>query len=215
MEYHAAPPPILSISLVPASSKQIQLAILPRRTANFIEQFRAKASMTQSPIIREAKTKDAAALNNYVRQSFTTARHLITKPTEFRMGVWRQRYWIARKQTNPYEICLIATVNDKIVGMLECWTDRRKRVKHTTGFAMSVDPAYQGRGIGKLLLQKYIDWVRDHKHIERIELHVHSDNAPALTLYKKMGFKSEGVRQGAVRYEDGRIVDDILMALWP
>lgn len=57
--------------------------------------------------------------------------------------------------------------------------------------------------------------VKDHPKLQKIELHVHADNKAALQLYESMGFVHEGIRKRAIQYQDGRIVDDILMALWP
>lgn len=166
-------------------------------------------------IIREACLSDAKTLNHYIRQIYAGADHLITRPAEFRIGPFRQRFWIARKLSNGSEICLLAVKDGAIVGMLDSWTDFRRRVRHTTGFAMSVSEAWRGRGIGKDMLLHFIDWVQNHPRLERIELHVHEDNTRALALYQSLGFKFEGTRRAVVRYEDGRTVDDHIMALWP
>lgn len=165
--------------------------------------------------IREAIPSDAKKLNAYIRKTYESAEHLITRPEEFRIGPWKQRFWIARKSAAPDQICLLAIENEEIVGMLDNWLDRRLRVRHVTTFAMSVAPADQQKGIGTALLKTFINWCQNHKTIQKIELHVHSDNTHAYKLYEKLGFEREGQRQGSIQYDDGRIVDDILMALWP
>lgn len=165
--------------------------------------------------IREATPADARALNRYIRETFATSRHLITRPEEYTTGPFKQRLWIAKKQTHALEVCFVAADGRKIVGMLDSWTDRRKRVAHATCFAMSVAESHRGTGLGKTLLTYFIDWIKNHPSLTRIELHVHADNNAAIKLYESCGFEREGVRKGAVRYEDGRIVDDIIMALWP
>tara|TARA_R110002096_G_scaffold46517_2_gene124113 strand:+ start:546 stop:875 length:330 start_codon:yes stop_codon:yes gene_type:complete len=109
----------------------------------------------------------------------------------------------------------LAVSEEQIIGMLENWTDRRKRVIHSTCFALSVKEGFQRMGIGKALLNHFIAWVKKHPTLERIELHVHSDNRSAITLYETTGFQLEGTRRSAVKYEDGRVVDDHIMALWP
>lgn len=165
--------------------------------------------------IRQAKPSDARALNRYIRYIFGVSRHLITRPEEFGTGIFKQRWWIAGKAANPLETCLISVGNGQITGMLDSWTDSRARVSHVTTFAMSVHPEWQRHGIGEALLQEFITWVQKNKRLEKIELHVHADNAPALALYKKLGFQTEGTRRDAIRYSAGRTVDDVLMALWP
>ena len=165
--------------------------------------------------IREAVPSDARALNQYIRKTFTSSRHLITRAEEFRTGPFKQRLWIAKKQSSPVEICFVAIAEKRIVGMLDNWTDRRTRVAHNTCFAMSVDEDWQRLGIGKTLLNTFIQWVKHHASLERIELHVHSDNLGAIALYEGCGFMPEGIRKAAVRYSDGRTVDDHIMAIWP
>ena len=129
-----------------------------------------------SIVFREAETSDAKALNDYIRVIFETTDHLITKPSEFRMGKWRQRRWIAKKHLDPYETCLIAVSDGEIVGMLDNWTDKRARVQHSTCFAMSVKKGWRCKGIGVDLLNHFIKWVKGHNKLIRIELHVHADN---------------------------------------
>ena len=166
-------------------------------------------------IIREGKISDGKALNAYIRTIFETTDHLITRPSEFKMGAWRQRRWIAQKLMDPVETCLVALADGEIVGMLDNWTDKRGRVTHATCFSMSVKKGWRCKGVGADLLGHFIQWVKAHKRLTRIELHVHSDNKHALALYKKVGFELEGTRKKAVFYEDGRVVDDHIMAFWP
>jgi len=165
--------------------------------------------------IREAVPADAYKLNAFMRAIFATSKHLITRENEYAMGPFKQRFWIAKKQAAKLETCLIATASNQIVGMIDNWTDRRSRVTHVTCFAMSVSPNYRGKGVGTALLNAFIEWVQKNPTLKRIELHVHSDNEGAIRLYERMGFEREGVRKKAIKYEDGRIVDDIIMALWP
>lgn len=171
--------------------------------------------MSNTLDIREAKPSDASELNRYMKLIYETSEHLITHPDEFTSNLIRQRSWIAKRKSIPVETCLLAIEGNQIVGMLEARSDLRRRVKHCTTFAMSVREDQRGKGIGYKLLQQYIDWVKNHPTLTRIELHVHSDNKSALKLYERCGFKLEGTRKGAVRYEDGRVVDDHIMALWP
>ncbi len=165
--------------------------------------------------IREAKPADAKALNAYNHEIFSTAEYLITRPNEFQISRWAQRRWIKSKLDNPSETCLIAYAGDELVATLDCWTDFRARVRHSTTFGMSVKKGWRCRGIGKEILATFITWVKAHKSLERIELHVHSDNIHAIELYQSFGFELEGTRKRTIRYEDGRVVDDHIMALWP
>lgn len=177
---------------------------------------KAKTPKAPSYTIRDASVTDAKALNDYMIATYKSAKHLITRPDEFRSQPFARRLWIAKKQLSHYETCIIAvSPTGQVVGMLECWTDRRARVHHITTFAMSVHSEFQRNGIGTDLLNYFITWVKNHTILQKIELHVHSDNEGAEKLYTALGFTYEGRRKAAIIYEDGRIVDDILMSLWP
>lgn len=70
----------------------------------------------------------------------------------------------------------------------------------------------RGRGLGREAMELTIRFCRDHLNLTRLSLCVHADNAPAIALYEKLGFVSEGV-QTAAQFIAGRWVDLRLMAL--
>jgi ribosomal protein S18 acetylase RimI-like enzyme len=188
--------------------------LISRRHARQISDM-TNTTVWNDIIIRAATPSDAATLNRYIRHIYREGTGMITRPEEFRASNIRQRFWLARKGINPDETCLLALHGDAIVGMLECWTDRRRRVRHSTTITMSVHANWRKRGIGKKLLLHFTDWVHKHPRLERVELHVHADNEAALALYRSIGFAHEGTRRNVVRYEDGVVVDDHIMAFWP
>ena len=58
---------------------------------------------------------------------------------------------------------------------------------HTIG----VDPAYQGQGIGRRLLNELLDFAGDGV----VYLEVRTDNAAAIALYRSVGFDQIGLRR--------------------
>ena len=68
---------------------------------------------------------------------------------------------------------------------------------------IAVDKNYQGRGIGKILLQ----YVIDNTEAEKIMLEVKENNVPAIKLYEALGFKQIHVRPN---YYEGNI-DALIM----
>ncbi len=58
---------------------------------------------------------------------------------------------------------------------------------HTVG----VDPAYQGRGIGRRLLDELLDFAGGGV----VYLEVRTDNEPAIALYRSAGFERIGLRR--------------------
>ncbi len=58
---------------------------------------------------------------------------------------------------------------------------------HTIG----VDPAYQGRGVGRRLLDELLNFAGGAV----VHLEVRTDNAPAIALYRSVGFTQVGLRR--------------------
>ena len=58
---------------------------------------------------------------------------------------------------------------------------------HTIG----VDPAYQGRGVGRRMLDELLNIAADSV----VHLEVRTDNATAIALYRSAGFTEVGVRK--------------------
>jgi ribosomal-protein-alanine acetyltransferase len=58
---------------------------------------------------------------------------------------------------------------------------------HTIG----VDPSYQGRGIGRRMLEQLLNRAADSV----VHLEVRTDNATAITLYRSVGFTEVGLRK--------------------
>jgi ribosomal protein S18 acetylase RimI-like enzyme len=57
--------------------------------------------------------------------------------------------------------------------------------------SIAVDPEYQGRHIGAGLLLTGLNYLKSLK-VEQVRLEVRPDNAPAVHLYEKFGFKTRG-----------------------
>jgi ribosomal-protein-alanine N-acetyltransferase len=58
---------------------------------------------------------------------------------------------------------------------------------HTIG----VDPAYQGQGIGRQMLNRLLDFAAD----DTVYLEVRTDNTAAIAMYKSAGFVNVGLRK--------------------
>lgn len=75
---------------------------------------------------------------------------------------------------------------------------------------LAVDPASQGRGVGRLLVDQAKDEAR-RRGASKLTLRVLSTNPSARRLYASCGFTVEGTLRGEFVL-DGQHVDDLLMA---
>ena len=73
---------------------------------------------------------------------------------------------------------------------------------------ITIDPDYRRGGIGMALLTAFIDNAKaEHRRLE-----LRSDNDPALNLYRKLGFKEDGIRKAYYFDQNDQKVDAILMS---
>jgi ribosomal protein S18 acetylase RimI-like enzyme len=70
--------------------------------------------------------------------------------------------------------CGLGVVEDKFIGL----------------FDIVIDPQYRNQGFGKLLIENILKWGKS-KGADTAWLQVLADNAPAIRLYEKVGFKEK------------------------
>ncbi|AIX71537.1 TPA: N-acetyltransferase [Klebsiella pneumoniae] len=119
--------------------------------------------------------------------------------------------WQEKLQPRPHTFHLVATLDEQVAGHLSLHVEPRPRRSHVATFGMAVAAGHQGCGIGSALMREMIDLCDNWLRVERIELTVFADNAPAIAVYKKYGFEIEGTgRRYALR--NGEYVDAYYMA---
>jgi putative acetyltransferase len=107
---------------------------------------------------------------------------------------------------------LVACHGDEPVGIIGLHTHPNEpRIRHVGRMGMAVRDDWQGRGVGTALVQAALNLADDWLAVSRVELDVFIDNEPAIRLYRKFGFETEGTRRRAALRE-GRLVDVMLMA---
>ena len=109
------------------------------------------------------------------------------------------------------EQLLVAEVDGQVVGILGLHV-KRNRMSHVAGLGMGVRDDHQGSGIGTRLMEAALGLAFKWLNLRRVELHVYTDNARAIHLYKKFGFSIEGTHK-AFAFRDGAYVDAYSMAL--
>ncbi len=105
----------------------------------------------------------------------------------------------------------IAKEKDQIAGMIHLQINRIPRQRHSAKIGLMVSKDYQKRGIGTSLLSKVIDLADNWLMLVRLELTVFSDNAHAVHLYEKFGFRIEGTRVKSC-VKNGVYADEYYMA---
>lgn len=106
----------------------------------------------------------------------------------------------------------VATVDGRVIGWCDILPRPWPGFEHVGGLGMGLLPRWRGRGIGKRLMEAALAWAKQ-SGFERIELEVYASNAPAIALYRRFGFTTEGVKVRG-RKLDGVYDDIVQMALF-
>ncbi|CAG9623440.1 GNAT family N-acetyltransferase [Sutcliffiella rhizosphaerae] len=162
-------------------------------------------------VIREAVFGDAAQIIDHSKKVFKEGRNLLTTPEEYTITLEEEVEWL-KNNKEKNQLVLVAENASEIVGMLNVTRGSRKRVSHICFLGISIQSAYCNNGLGSEMLLKMLEWAKKDKHIEKVSLEVFSHNERAIHVYKKLGFKVEGLKEKHVKFEDGTYSDELLMA---
>jgi putative acetyltransferase len=161
-------------------------------------------------IIRPVRVEDALGINE-LRRMPGVFENILGIPSE---SLQRNEDFLRNMDTNSHQFVAITddgAGGEKIIGAAGLMVNANPRQRHSAGLGMMVHRDYQGRGVGKKLLETLIDLADNWLMLVRVELGVYTDNERAINLYKKYDFKQEGVkRKSTVR--NGKYVDELIMA---
>lgn len=100
-------------------------------------------------------------------------------------------------------VYLVAECDETIIGAcgIERIESERARGEHLSSFGLSVAKDFRGQGVGESLAKAAIEEARmKMNNLRIVKLTVFSENAPAVALYKKLGFLEIGRIPGAVKF---------------
>lgn len=132
--------------------------------------------MDHTVTIRLMEERDLDAIMEVEKQCFTLP--------------WSREAFYNELHQNRFAHYLVLEEDDNVIGYCGAWLVVDEA--HITNIA--VLPAYQGRGLGKVLLSSMIEECK-LRAIERMTLEVRESNLVAQSLYKKLGFVEGAIRK--------------------
>jgi RimJ/RimL family protein N-acetyltransferase len=162
-------------------------------------------------VIRHPLESDAENLINYSKALFASTDQVLTLLEEYTITVENEKIWIKNFIENPDALCLVAELEKQIVGLLFFMPLTKKKNRHVGEFGINVHPDYQGKGIGRHLIETLLTWAKNNGRIEKVFLNVFATNQKAIQLYKHFGFVEEGRFINAIKQPTGEYVDVIQM----
>lgn len=107
------------------------------------------------------------------------------RPTEY----WQDR--VRSAAAGHESVLFVAVDSDAWIGLVGgvIYEDGGVQVPYL--ISMWVDPAHRGRGIGRALVEKVIEWAGE-RGLDDLVLEVEATNRPAISLYTRCGFRPTG-----------------------
>lgn len=113
-----------------------------------------------------------------------------------------------------YSLVAIDPETNDVIANASFTVGTRKKLSHIAELGMGVLPAWQGVGLGALMLDRAVLDMHDIDDIYKLELTVMKGNDHALRMYERAGFIVEGCKLRAVHQPDGSFADEIIMGMW-
>jgi phosphinothricin acetyltransferase len=160
--------------------------------------------------VRPAQLDDAEAIRRiYNREVVTSTVTMDLVPRTLH----EQQTWLAER--SGAHAVLVAHEADTVVGFasLSPWRSR-PAYRTTVEDSVYVDPAHQGKGVGKLLLSHLVQTARSHG-FHAVIARIAAGHEASIALHRSVGFESIGTEREVAR-KFGRWIDiELLQLLLP
>ncbi len=161
-------------------------------------------------VLRPMKRRDvwraASGLGYVSRQSF----HIGVEDVS--IGQVANEFMVSLKL--PRYLYLVTEVEDDFAGLATARPGRfGEKDFHVATLSIWLLPFARNRGVGREMMKTLIEWCRVVGY-EKAELEVFANNAPAVHLYRSLGFEIEAIQRRAVRTPRGTYTHNIFMGLF-
>lgn len=178
-----------------------------------LQRSKTRQDKNGNPItIRSAKPEDAKAILKYLKKVNGESKFLLCEPEEIDLTLEQETEILKRKEKDPKEVVLMAFDGDKHIGNAAInRIGTSSRYAHRCSIAVALYKAYEGRGIGPILIDEVLKAAKKMGY-EKAELEVYSNNKKAFRLYTELGFDICGIYMNGVKYSDGTYANVVTMS---
>jgi GNAT superfamily N-acetyltransferase len=148
--------------------------------------------MSDAPVVRRIRSDEGLRLRALRLRALADAPwafgSTLAREEAFAEAVWQER--AARGAAGEDGVTCVAEEGDRWIGMATGIVHGLDGSRVDL-FAMFVEPAARGQGVGAALVEAVAAWARE-RGIGRVHLGVTTTNLAALKLYHRCGFKPTG-----------------------
>jgi ribosomal protein S18 acetylase RimI-like enzyme len=161
--------------------------------------------------VRPATAMDAAGVLRFLLELDCVVDTMLFEPNERITTEAQQAEILLRFESAATSHFYIAISDNEIIGFCVIDGHTLRRIRHRGMLIVGVLPPFQHKGVGKELLAQSLSAAKQ-SGLQKIELTVMPENDTAIRLYKKLGFKEEGLCKMAIERQ-GIFSDLIYMGL--
>ncbi len=138
-------------------------------------------------IIERARAEDAAALLDYLKIVGGETENLSFGAEGVPFSLEAEQAYLGAQYESTDNVQYLAKVDGEIIGAASL-NRQLRRMSHRGEFAISLKKAWWGSGAASALTEAILAFARENG-FEQLNLEVRSDNARAIHLYEKFGFR--------------------------
>lgn len=157
-------------------------------------------------IIRKPTPDDAEELIKYLKQIGSESDNLTFGAEGIPFTVEQESKFLEKMYESTSSVIFVAMDGDTIVGDISFDGSPKERLKHRGTIGLSVVRNCWHKGIGSALMEKALDFAKNVAGAEVVALDVRCDNARAISLYEKFGFKITGTIPAMMKI-NGEFID--------
>ncbi len=143
--------------------------------------------MTSAYTIERAQPEDAAALLDYLKIIGGETDNLSFGPEGVPLSVESEQDYLRAQCGSADNAQYLAKVDGEIIGTASL-NRKPGRMRHRGEFGISLKKAWWGCGAASALMEAILAFTKENG-FEQVNLEVRSDNARAIHLYEKYGFR--------------------------
>lgn len=165
-----------------------------------------------SCVLRNAVADDAQAVLRHLNAVYGETDFLSRYPDEVNFTEDAERAFLAGLENSENALFLVADMGGKIAATAGFQPYAASgKLRHRAALDVAVQKAFWGLGLGSALLGVLLDEAK-RAGFALLELEVIAENARAVALYEKFGFRTYGTLEKAFRLRDGRFQTELLMS---
>ncbi len=172
-----------------------------------VQTFTAKNGM--EIVIRPAEAEDSCEIIDTIRSNALERSYVLME--QYGRAEESEKDFIGGLDREK-NLLIVAVSGDDVIGCLaalQAGGGRRDETAHILHVGLHIREAFRGQGIGSKMLDYAAKWAKE-KAFRKLEASIFTINRRSLTLFRKAGFREEGVRHQRIRMGKDYI-DEVLM----